>query len=267
MLSILQWGVAMKTAKHILAVVLLTIAVNFPTASQVVSFPGDEAFARMDYDAALKQYDSVLHAIPPHPELLWRLARLHIAMGDVAEKNDQMEHYRDAEASARQCTGLDTTNSAGYAWLAAALGSIAMDAGSRRKVELANEIKRCLDRAVALNPNNDIAWSILGTFYRSLGGVSWIERQLANLLLGSLPEGGYEESEEAFQRAIAIAPSTIRHRFELALLYEQTDRLDLAGAEYAQCLRLLPQMASDRKRKEDALKWLREHRNHANDMQ
>jgi tetratricopeptide (TPR) repeat protein len=214
----------------------------------------------MEYTIALKQYDSVLHVIPSHPELLWRLARLHVAMGDVAEGTDRMEHYRNAETSARRCIALDSANSEGYAWLAAALGNISMHAGSRRKVELANEIKRCVDRAVALDPNNDIAWSILGTFYRALGDVSWIERQLANLLLGSLPDGGYPESEEALQRAIAIAPRTIRHRFELALLYDQTARVDQAGGEYTQCVYLPLQMASDRKRKEDAMKWLQENR-------
>jgi len=247
--------------------IFLTFLIQAPAASRVASFPGDEAFEKMDYRTAERQYDSVLCVIAPHPDLFWRLARLHIAVGDVAEENERMEHYRYAEESARHCISLDSTNSEGYAWLGAALGSLAMDAGSRRKVELANEIKRCLDRAVALDPKNDVAWSILGTFYRSLGGVSWIERQLANLLLGSLPEGGYAESEQAFQRAIAIAPNIVRHRFELALLYEQTDRLAQAGAEYTQCTLLAPQMASDRKRKAEALKWLHENQEHTQNMQ
>lgn len=147
-------------------------------------------------------------------------------------------------------------NSEGFAWLGAALGSIAMDAGSKQKVRLANEIKRSLDRAVLLDSANDVAWSILGTFYRSLGGVSWIERQLATLLLGSLPEGGYEESEKAFRRAIQIAPNIVRHRFELAMLYDVTDRQELAAEEYRKCTLLSPQMASDRHRQADARQWL-----------
>ncbi len=250
----------MKLAKSLLAVAFLTLLVHSPAASRVPSFPGDDAFVNMDYQAAGRQYDSVLCVIAPHPDLFWRLARLHVAMGDVAEENERMDHYRIAEESARHSIALDSTNSEGHAWLAAALGSLAMDAGSRRKVELANEIKRCLDRSIALDPQNDVAWSILGTFYRLLGGISWIERQLASLLLGRLPVGGYEDSERAFLRAVEIAPRTVRHRFELALLYEETNRVAQARMQYQRCAELHPQMASDRKRQQDAVKWLQENK-------
>jgi tetratricopeptide (TPR) repeat protein len=234
-------------------------------SSLVLSFPGDEAFTKMDYPRAAYQYDSVLQRVSPNPELLWRLARLHIAVGDVSDEKEREDHYKLAVEYAQRCTMLDSTNSEGYAWYAAALGSAAMDAGARRKIDAAREIKRCLDRAVTLNPNNDIAWSILGTFYRSLGGISWIERQLANLILGGIPSGGYEESEEAFHRAILIAPGIVRHRFELALLYEETDRPEEAAEQYRQCTLLPPQMASDRSRKERSIKWLREHQSTASD--
>jgi tetratricopeptide (TPR) repeat protein len=227
--------------------------------SLVLSFPGDDAFVKMDYISAARQYDSVLQLVSPSPDLLWRLARLHIAMGDVVEGKERDDHYALAVEYARRCTTVDTTNSDGYAWYAAALGSAAMDVGARRKIEVAKEIKRSLERAIQLNSNNDIAWSILGTFYRSLGGISWIERQLAKLLLGRIPDGGYEESEDAFRRAILIAPGIVRHRFELALLYDETDRPAEAAEQYRQCTLLPQQMASDRSRREKSIKWLEEH--------
>jgi len=227
--------------------------------SQSVVLNGDSAFARLDYVTATTQYDSLLHSGKTVAGLYWRCARLHVAVGDVTEGEERLDHYRKAVEYAQKSVATDSTCSDSYAWLAASLGSIAMDAGSKRKVELANEIKRALDRAVTLNPKNDVAWSILGTFYRSLGGVSWIERQLANLLLGSLPEGGYAESENAFNRAIGIAPQTVRHRFERALLFEETDRPSEAGTDYAECLNLPPQMKSDYNRKSYARTWLEEH--------
>jgi tetratricopeptide (TPR) repeat protein len=224
--------------------------------SQSVLLNGDSAFARLDYVTATTQYDSLLRSGKTVAGLYWRCARLHVAVGDVTEGEERLDHYRKAVEYARESVATDSTCSDSYAWLAASLGSVAMDAGSKRKVELANEIKRALDRAVTLNPKNDVAWSILGTFYRSLGGVSWIERQLANLLLGSLPEGGYPESENAFNRAIGIAPQTVRHRFERALLYEETDRPAEASADYLACLQLPPQMKSDHRRKREAREWL-----------
>ena len=254
----------MDLSKLFVVTLLLAVAVQ-PAASKGASFPGDDAFARCDYPSAERQYDSVLAVGPPNAELLWHLARLHIAMGDASEENERGEHYRAAGDFAKKCISLDSTSSEGFAWLAASLGNEAMEAGGKRKVQLANEIKKCLDRSVALDSTNDIAWSILGTFYRALGGVSWIERQLAKLLLGSLPEGGYTESEQAFRRAIAIAPQSMRHRFELALLYEAMDRTDEARVEYAACAALQPQMISDRRRLAKAEKWLQDNPDHSAD--
>jgi tetratricopeptide (TPR) repeat protein len=241
-----------------------TIALSVMMVSRVAGaepeiVKGDSAFARLDYDTAARAYDSLQRSNAGGVGVYWRIARLHIAMGDIVEGNERQEHYQKAVESARAGVALDSSSSDAYAWLAASLGSIAMDAGSRRKVALANEIKHALDFAVTLNPRNDVAWSILGTFYRSLGGITWFERQIARLLLGSLPEGGYVESEEAFRRAISIAPRIVRHHFELALLYAQTDRPVEAAAEYAACLRLPPQMASDLRREQEARTWLNEH--------
>jgi tetratricopeptide (TPR) repeat protein len=244
---------------RILLRVILALALPGSSAfSLVLLYPGDEAFMRMDYARAARQYDSVLQSASPNANLFWRLTRLHIAMGDVSEGTERESHYERALEYARRCTALDSMNSEGYAWYAAALGSAAMDVGARRKIEVAKEIKRSLERAIQLNPNNDIAWSILGTFYRSLGGISWIERQLATLLLGRIPDGGYEESEDAFRRAILIAPGIVRHRYELALLYDETDRPAEAAEQYRQCTLLPQQMASDRSRREKSIKWLEE---------
>jgi len=91
---------------------------------------------------------------------------------------------------------------------AAALGNIAMFEGSKGKVRLCNEIKQELDRALDLDSLDDVAYSIMGSFYLALGKVSWIERQLASVFLGSLPDGGFEEAEAALRRAIAIAPAS-----------------------------------------------------------
>ena len=79
-----------------------------------------------------------------------------------------------------------------------------------------------------LKPDDDIAYTILGSFYRALGNVSWIERQLASVFLGNLPDGGYPEAEVALKKAIALAPGTLRHRQELGMLYIDWGKDELA---------------------------------------
>jgi tetratricopeptide (TPR) repeat protein len=117
--------------------------------------------------------------------------------------------------------------------------------GGKTKVQLCNVIKQELDCSINLNPFDDIAYSILGSFYMALGNVSWFERQLASIFLGNLPEGGYEESESALKKAIALAPGVIRHHFELAELYMGQDRHREALEEFQLVIRLPVLLASD----------------------
>ncbi len=206
------------------------------------AFPGDNAFRDMDYGAAMRAYDSVIAVQPNNAQAFWRLARVQVCIGDTVPHSDQEVYYRSAVDFAEKCIAADSTIAEGHSWLAAALGNVAMFEGSRRKVQLCDTIKHELDLALQLNPGDDLAYSILGSFYRALGNVSWIERTLANLLYGSLPPGGFAEGETALKKAIAIAPDVMRHHYELGRLYRDWGKESEAAVQFkiaAQCPVLL----------------------------
>ena len=206
---------------------------------------GDEAFVRIDYPSAAAIYDSVLATSPDSAAILWRLARVYVCMADIAPRDQKTVLYRIAEQYARREILADSTLAEGHTWLAAALGNIAMFEGSKAKVAMCHEIKKELETAITLNPDDDIAYSILGSFYLALGNVSWIERQLAAIFLGSLPDGGYKEAEAALKTAIKIAPDVVRHHFELGELYIKEDRSQEAIAEFQTATSLPLALASD----------------------
>jgi tetratricopeptide (TPR) repeat protein len=219
---------------------------------------GDIEFASGDYPAAVAAYDSLLRTTPDPARIHWRLARVTVCIGDVTDETGKEEVYLKAEAYARACIREDSTVSEGHAWLAAALGNIAMNAGGEQKVKLCNEIKEHLERAITLDPRNDIAWSILGSLYRALGNVSWFERQLANIFLGELPAGGFDDAEKALRQAIGLAPQVIRHHYELATLYRETGRPAQAREEYERAMILPPVLASDPRTQKAARHWIEE---------
>jgi tetratricopeptide (TPR) repeat protein len=173
-------------------------------------------------------------------------------MADVSPREEKLDLYRQAEAFARRCIQADSLRSEGHTWRAAALGNIAMFEGSRTKVILCQQIKEELDRSISLNPADDIAFSILGSFYKALGNVSWIERQIAEIFLGTLPEGGYEESERALKKAIDLAPAVIRHHSELGDLYMEQDRYEEALEEFRLVVTLPVLLARDKRAQRDA---------------
>lgn len=206
---------------------------------------GDREFYAINYEAAIASYTEALLDDPDNPAIHWRLARVYVTSGEVAPESTREQIYRKAEFHARRCVALDSTVAKGHTWLAAALGNIALFVGGSTKIKLANEIKAELDRALALSEDDDVTWSILGSFYYSVGSVNWFERQMATIFLSSVPEGGFEESEQAFQRAIAIAPEIPRHRFELGKVYIEWGREEEGYRLFESALQLAPTSAGD----------------------
>jgi tetratricopeptide (TPR) repeat protein len=213
---------------------------------------GDQEFARINYPVAQAIYDSALSTVPDSADALWRLARVYVCMADVSPQDQKLDLYDQAETFAHRCIRADSTKSEGHTWRAAALGNIAMFEGGKTKVKLCYLIKQELDYSISLNPVDDIAYSILGSFYMALGNVSWVERQLADVFLGSLPDGGYGESETAFKQAIALAPGVIRNHFELGELYMEQNRSREALQEFQRVVTLPVLLASDKRTQRSA---------------
>jgi len=109
-------------------------------------------------------------------------------------------------------------------------GYRALHAGPAEQVRLTNEIERETARALTLAPDDDAALSIRGSMYRALGNAGWFAREMAGLLYGGLPPGGYPEAEEALLKAIALNPAVMRHHYELGVLYLDQDRIAEAEA-------------------------------------
>jgi tetratricopeptide (TPR) repeat protein len=225
---------------------LLALTMLASAAAEAGDYPGDAEFARIDYPGAEAVLDSAIRLNPSDPELLWRMSRLYVVWGDVTRSDAKEKMYRDAEKYAYRALLADSANANVRTSMAAALGNIAMFEGSKGKVRLANEIRRQLDAALALNPDDDVALSILGTFHRQIGKVSWIERQLAAMFIGSLPEGGFEEAEVALKRAVALNPRFMRHRYELGVLYVDWDREEEAKEVFREAVESPIVVANDR---------------------
>jgi tetratricopeptide (TPR) repeat protein len=227
----------------IAAILLLGGLIGAAPAHPLAS--GDSAFVAIRYADARAIYLKALHDVPQSPATLWRLARLANVEAGSAMGEAKRAGYQEAERYARACVAADTTVAEGYTWLAVSLGNLAMFEGSKAKVRMCSEIKGALDRALLLKPDDDIAYTILGSFYRALGNVSWIERQLASVFLGSLPDGGYPEAEVALKKAIALAPGTLRHRKELGMLYIDWGKDEQAKTVLRESLQIPDVLASD----------------------
>jgi tetratricopeptide (TPR) repeat protein len=204
----------------------------------------DKYFTQMRYRDAISWYEKE----PGLAESQWKMARSYVCYADILPDEERKVYLLKAEIAARKCIELNEKDANGHTWLAGTLGNIAVFEGSRAKVRLCNEIKKEINRALELNPEDDIAWSIQGTFYRVLGSINWFERKLAQTFLGGIPEGGYPDSEVSLFRALTISPLTMRHSFELGLLYLEWGKNEKAKQYFLKAQKCPVLIGSDKKR-------------------
>ena len=222
----------------------------------------DKELWKMNYPKADSIYTLLLHKNPDNVELYWKLARLQVSLGESIppEKTDiRLQHYRKAEEYARTTISIDSTNGKGHTWLAASLGMMADNVGTKEKLKRAREIKRELDTAIRLNPNDETALSMLGSFYREAAGIGWFRRMVGNAFIGDVPEGDYELAEKAFRKAISIDPGIIRNYHELALICIKNDNREEAITLMKSALNLPILIESDRRRIEEMRKLLKKY--------
>ena len=219
----------------------------------------DKELWKMNYPKADSIYTLSLQKNPENVEVYWKLARLQVSLGESIppEKNDiRLQHYRKAEEYARTTISIDSTNGKGHTWLAASLGMMADNVGTKEKLKRAREIKRELDTALRLNPNDETALSMLGSYYREAAGIGWFRRMVGNAFVGEVPQGDYELAEKAFRKAISIDPKIIRNYHELALICIRNDNRTEAISLMTTALNQPILIESDKRRIEEMHKLL-----------
>ncbi len=220
---------------------------------------GDSAYTHFDNTAALRAYQQAVQADSSNYEALWKLSRAYVDVGETfKKKNQRKQYFREGEKYARRAVEVNPDGARGHVFLAVALGRVALDAGAKKRVRLSKEIRAEIEKALALDPNDDIAWHVYGRWHRKMATLSWIERKFANLFLGGVPkDASKEKAVECFQKAIELNPNHINHHLELAITYEKLKKKDLAIAEYEKVLQLPKSDADDEEHKAKAEKRLK----------
>jgi tetratricopeptide (TPR) repeat protein len=179
---------------------------------------GDAALARFDLDTALKDYRTAHVHAPDDYEATWKLARALIDTSTLSKDADlQKQCCIEAEGLARTAVKLNPDGPKGHAYLAVAVGKLALYEGGKRKVSLASEVKKEAERAVKLDDKEDLAYHVLGVWNREMIELNWVLRKFAELLYGKFPSASLDDAIHDLERASQIAPHIVPHRVELGI--------------------------------------------------
>jgi tetratricopeptide (TPR) repeat protein len=178
----------------------------------------------------------------------WRRANAEYELGRTSKNpQERSNHFHRAEDFARQSIKADPRGDEGYKWMAIALGAQAEDESVSTQIRLSRQVKENIDKALALDPDDDISLLVLSRWHYKVASLSLWTRALVRVVYGGLPSASMEKAAELQLRAIAIK-DRIAHRYSLAKIYYQMGRREDALRQLRLALALpvtFPEEAED----------------------
>jgi tetratricopeptide (TPR) repeat protein len=224
---------------------LLCAAFSLPclASEQAIYQSVDELLAQGKNQQAFEILQTLLNDGGDREETLWRMARAQYEMGRLVETDDKSDHralafYQEAEKYAQAAIAEAPGKSDGYKWLAITLGVKMKYGDFKTQMRQTWEIKENIDRAIALAPDDDIAYLVLSRWHYKISELGFWERSIASMVYGELPKASFEESEKLLLKAISLH-DRISHRYNLARVYDRMERREDAKLQYQKAL-LLP---------------------------
>ncbi len=188
---------------------------------------GDALDQRLAAGEALNFYLPAEKLEPKNARLLTRIARQYRhLMADAPSNAEKLRLGSIALDYDRRAAAADPSDSDAQLSVAISLGKMLPLLGSKAQVEASPRIKAAADKALELDPRNDLAWHILGRWNRILADVGGVKRALAGVIYGSLPVGSNAEAARCLEKAVAINPNRLIHYVELGRIYAQMGRKD-----------------------------------------
>lgn len=173
------------------------------------------------------------------PDTVWVLMEAAVASDDDERLRARL---LEAEARARdELEGNEADPNRRFA-LAAVLGMRADREGGRTKIRAASELHDELEALLAIDPDHARGRYMMGRLHAGVRRMNRVTRWLATNLLGggALKKASWEAAEEHLAFAAQHAPEVPDHHLQLARLYEDTDRPEMALNEVAQVLQIEP---------------------------
>ena len=248
---------------QILFVTATICALSFATIahSQDVSTSirkADELDAQERTDEAIEVLKRAEKISPNNPIVLIKLSQDYSDKVDAAKDRSQKLAFAKLSLEyAKKAVREAPDNADAHVCLSIAYGKFTDFVDNKTKMEYSKVVKTEAEKAVELNPRNDLALLILARWNFDMATLNPILKAFAQTLYGQLPPASKEQAIEYFQKAIAAAPQRIIHHAEYAQALETMGKTKEARAEWLKVTQLKPTDAEDRQYIAEAEKKLR----------
>lgn len=183
-----------------------------------------------DLKTALQHYDAALSQDSTNYEANWRgamtLLTLGEQLGDTGKNPERDSLYQQAERYAGRAVVSNPAGADGHFALAASTGQASLTMGKKARIRRAAIIRREALRTLALNPQHDGAYHILGRWNAEIMRISGFGRFFAKKFLGAgiFNQASWGKAIYNMEKAAQLDPGRIYHHLELAEIYAERKR-------------------------------------------
>jgi tetratricopeptide (TPR) repeat protein len=214
----------LNTLSAALALALASTTTGAESAKELIQ-KGDVYYEKLQAAEALKFYLPAEKLDSNNVRLLVRIAReyRHL-MSDATKTSEKKQLGITAVNYAQRAVALAPNDPETHLALAISYGKMLPLEETGDKIAISRLIKSATEKVIALDPNNDLAWQVLGRWYLGLAEIGGFKRTLAQVKYGKLPPAKYEDAVGCFEKAIALNPKRLMHYIELGRTYEKMGR-------------------------------------------
>lgn len=202
---------------------------------------GDSLDLALEPGPALVQYRAALALDSTNYEALWKASRAIVNIAkQIKGDDDSLKHRRDslyveARALAEAAVRARPNAAQGHTMIAQSLGRLSLTRGGKERVRFAKIIYDEAMRAIALDSTDDVAYHVVGQWHAEVKRLSGFTRFFAKTLFGAgfMGIANWADAQRYMERSVALKPSHIFHRLDLAKVYIDVGRYAAAREELA----------------------------------
>ncbi len=190
---------------------------------------GDAFDQKLKATEALQYYLPAEKLQPTNVHVLVCIARQYrYLLADAPTREEKLRLGNVALNYAQKAAALAPKNAEAQLSIAISYGKMLPFMDTKSQMEASRHIKEYADKAIQLDPGNDLAWHVLGRWHRTLSDVNMLKRSVAALIYGQLPKTTTERAVSCFEKALEINPRRLMHYIELGRAYAQMGKTEEA---------------------------------------
>jgi len=234
-----------------------TVAGDSNKVSQLIAAGNNFAEKVFDNQKALDMYTEALALSPNNYEVLWRLSRTYVDIGEHlsdktdAEKDKQLEFYEKSMDFAKKAIAVNPKGAMGYTREAIANGRIALFKGVFKAPGLVKQTKADCEKAILLDPSDATAYYVLGRTHAKVMEKPGFVRWAAGLDWASM-----DDAIKNYEKSIELRPNFIMYRLDYARALVEMDEYGKAREQLTKISTLPKEDEDDDIFRKDALELL-----------